>query len=274
MFKNYFKTAWRNLFNNKVFSAINIGGLGLSLAAFWFIALFIAQEASGLDKRIQTGLDSAGTVLYSNIIGVIHDFHIYSLQHKIEPMILQMPKKANDKDNVYVRLSGHNIPKTIQFLQQTFRKFDPESPFEFHFLDKNFSAQREAEEKQGHVLLSFTILAICIACLGLFGLVTFSTEQQIKEIGIRKILGASVQSLVTMLTRGLLKLVLVSLLIAIPVSWILMNKWLEGFAYRITISWRVFILAGLLAFLIALFTMSFQAVRAARGNPVKSLRNV
>ena len=229
--------------------------------------------ATAVGKRIQTGLDSAGTVFYSNIIGVVHNFHIYSLQHKIEPMILQMPKKAYDRDNVYVRLSGHNIPQTLQFLQKTFRRFDNESPFEYHFLDTNFAAQYDAEKKQGELLLSFTILAICIACLGLFGLVTFTTKQRVKEIGIRKILGASVSNLVSMLTTGLLKLVLLSMLIAIPISWIAMNIWLQDFAYRINISWWMFVFAGFSALFVALITISFQAIKAAVANPVDSLRS-
>jgi putative ABC transport system permease protein len=229
--------------------------------------------ATAVGKRIQTGLDSAGTVFYSNIIGVVHNFHIYSLQHKIEPMILQMPKKAYDRDNVYVRLSGHNIPQTLQFLQKTFRRFDNESPFEYHFLDTNFAAQYDAEKKQGELLLSFTILAICIACLGLFGLVTFTTKQRVKEIGIRKILGASVSNLVSMLTTGLLKLVLLSMLIAIPISWIAMNIWLQDFAYRISISWWMFVFAGFSALFVALITISFQAIKAAVANPVDSLRS-
>jgi putative ABC transport system permease protein len=224
-------------------------------------------------KRIQRGLDSAGTVLYSTIIGVISDFHIYSLQHKIEPMILKMPQSANERDNMYVRLSAGNIPQTLQFLQQTFRKFDRESPFEYHFLDKNFGAQYAAEEKQGQLLLSFTILTICIACLGLFGLITFTTEQRVKEIGIRKVLGASVQNLVAMLSGGLLRLVLWSMLIAIPIGWLVMNAWLQDFAYRIHIQWWMFLLAAATALLIALATLSFQSIKAAIANPVKSLRS-
>ncbi|MEO6289883.1 MAG: FtsX-like permease family protein, partial [Ginsengibacter sp.] len=228
---------------------------------------------NGAGKRIQTGLDSAGTVLYSTIIGVIHDFHIYSLQHKIEPTILQIPQFANDRDNMYVRLSAHDIPQTLKFLQQTFRKFDHESPFEYHFLDKNFAAQYVAEEKQGQVLLSFTILTICIACLGLLGLITFTTEQRVKEIGIRKVLGATVSDLVAMLSGGLLQLVLFSMLIAIPVGWLVMNKWLQEFAYRIHIQWWMFALAGIITIFIALLTVSFQAIKAAIANPVKSLRS-
>ncbi len=235
---------------------------------------FIRKQGwtNGTGKRIQSGLDSAGSVLYATIIGVIRDFHIYSLQHKIEPMILQLPRSANDKDNVYVRLSTHNIPQILQFMEQTFRKFDHESPFEYHFLDRNFAAQYVAEQKQGQVLLSFTILTICIACLGLFGLITFTTEQRVKEIGIRKVLGASVQSLVAMLTSGLLKLVLLSMLIAIPVGCLIMNTWLQDFAYRIHMQWWMFALAGTIALLIALATLSFQSIKAAIANPVKSLR--
>ena len=229
---------------------------------------------NGVGKRIQTGKDSTGAIMYATIIGVIHDFHIYSLQHKIEPMILNMPESATDMDNVYLRLGPDRVAQTLKFIGETFRNFDPGSPFEYHFLDNNFTAQYVGEEKQGQVLLTFTLLAICIACLGLFGLITFTTEQRIKEIGVRKILGASVRSLVTLLTGGMLKLVLISLLIAIPVGYILMQKWLETFAYRIHIGWWVFMLAGSLALIIALFTMSFQAIKAARGNPVKSLRSL
>ena len=187
-------------------------------------------------------------------------------------MIMQLPQTAIDKDNVYVRLSTHDIPQTLQFLEQTFRKFDQESPFDYHFLDKNFAAQYVAEQKQGEVLLSFTVLTICIACLGLFGLITFTTEQRVKEIGIRKVLGASVQNLVAMLSGGLLRLVLLSMLIAIPVGWLVMNKWLQDFAYRIHIQWWMFALAGVIALLIALATLSFQSIKAAMANPVKSLR--
>jgi putative ABC transport system permease protein len=226
----------------------------------------------GINKRIQTGIDSAGVVSYSTIVGVVRDFHIYSLQHKVEPMIMRMPHTANDGDNAYVRLSSHNIPQTLQFLQQTFRKFDHESPFEYHFLDKNFAAQYVSEEKQGQVLLSFTILTICISCLGLFGLITFTTEQRVKEIGIRKVLGASVQNLVGMLSGGLLKLVLLSMLIAIPIGWLVMNRWLQEFAYRIDIQWWIFLWAGAIALIIALATLSFQSIKAAVANPIDSLR--
>ncbi|HEY6977864.1 MAG TPA: FtsX-like permease family protein, partial [Chitinophagaceae bacterium] len=228
--------------------------------------------ASGMGKRISRGKDSTGKIHFANIIGVVKDFHIYSLQHKIEPMIMALPQQQEDRDNMYVRLDEHNLYKSLAFVEQTFRKFDASSPFDYHFLDQNFAAQYKAEEKQGQVLLAFTILTICIACLGLFGLITFTVEQRVKEIGIRKVLGASVSSMVSLLAESLMKVVLIAMLVAIPLSWLVMNKWLEDFAYRIHLQWWMFLLAGFLAMIIALATISFQAIRAAIANPVKSLR--
>lgn len=228
---------------------------------------------SGTGKRISIRKDSTGKILFANIIGVVKNFHIYSLQHKIEPMIMELHKKARDMDNIYVRLQEQNLPRALAFVEQSFRKFDASTPFEYHFLDQNFAAQYKAEEKQGQVLLAFTILTIAIACLGLFGLITFTVEKRVKEIGIRKVLGASVGSMVSLLTESLLKVVFISLLVAIPVSWLVMNKWLEDFAYRIQLEWWMFALAGIISIIIALATLSIQAIKAAIANPVNSLRS-
>jgi putative ABC transport system permease protein len=235
---------------------------------------FIKKQgwASGMGKRMSRGKDSTGKIYFANIIGVVKDFHIYSLQHKIEPVIMELPKRATDRDNMYVRLDEHTLAQSLAFVEQTFRKFDASSPFEYHFLDQNFAAQYKAEEKQGQVLLAFTILTICIACLGLFGLITFTVGQRVKEIGIRKVLGASVGSTVSLLTKNLLKVVFLSMLVAIPVSWLVMNKWLEDFAYRIQLEWWMFAVAGIISLIIAVVTLSFQAIKAAIANPVKSLR--
>ena len=229
--------------------------------------------ASGMGKRISRGQDSTGKIHFANIIGVVKDYHIYSLQHKVEPMFMELPKQAEDRDNIYVRINEHNLTQALAFVENTFRKFDASSPFEYHFLDQNFAAQYKAEEKQGQVLLGFTILTIAIACLGLFGLITFTVGKRVKEIGIRKVLGASVGSMVSLLTESLLKVVFVSLLVAIPVSWLVMNKWLEDFAYRIHLEWWMFALAGIISLIIALATLSIQAIKAAIANPVKSLRS-
>ena len=227
---------------------------------------------TGMGKRISRGKDSTGKILFANIIGVVKDYHIYSLQHKIEPMIMILPKEASDRDNMYVRLGAGELSESLLAVEQTFRKFDPSAIFDYHFLDKNFAAQYDAEKRQGQILLAFTILTICIACLGLFGLITFTVSQRVKEIGIRKVLGASVGSITSLLTGSLLKIVFIAMLVAVPVSWLAMNKWLQDFAYRIQLNWWIFALAGVVAFIIAIITLGVQAIRAATANPVKSLR--
>lgn len=236
---------------------------------------FIKKQgwASGMNKRMSRGKDSTGKVHFANIIGVVKNFHIYSLQHRVEPVIMQLPQKAIDRDNIYVRLQEQNQQQALTYVEQTFRKFDASSPFEYHFLDQNFADQYRGEQKQGQLLLAFTILTIIIACLGLFGLITFTVEKRVKEIGIRKVLGAGIGSMVSLLTTSLLKVVVISLLVAVPLSWLVMNKWLEDFAYRIQLQWWMFTLAGIISILIALITLSFQAIKAALANPVKSLRS-
>jgi putative ABC transport system permease protein len=228
--------------------------------------------ASAMGKRVSRGKDSTGKLFIANIVGVVKNFHIYSLQHEIGPMVMELPRQVYDRDNMYVRIDERNTAQTIKYIENTFRKFDGASPFEYHFLDKNFAAQYEAELKQGKVLLGFTILTIVISCLGLFGLITFTVGKRVKEIGIRKVLGASVQNTVLLLTKSLLQVVAISLLLAVPVSWLISNKWLEDFAYRIQLQWWMFALAGIISLIIAFATLSVQAIKAAMANPVKSLR--
>ncbi|RFZ84478.1 ABC transporter permease [Mucilaginibacter terrenus] len=224
-------------------------------------------------RRVYIGKNDNGEPIRRTIIGVVKDFNTYSLQHKIMPMIMTMPSDVNDKDNLYVRIGKNNVNSSLDFIARTYRKFDIEDKPEFHFLDQNFAAQYQTEEKQGSILLIFTILAISIACLGLFGLVTFTAEQRVKEIGIRKVLGASVASIVRLLSADLIKLVVIATIIAIPMAWFAMNKWLQDFEYRINVSWWVFLLAGVVAALIALATISIQSIKAALANPAKSLKS-
>ena len=146
------------------------------------------------------------------------------------------------------------------------------APFEYTFLDEDVQKQYETEVTLSNIINSFTLMAILISCLGLFGLAAFSAEQRTKEIGIRKVLGASVFNLTSLLSKDFIRLVMIAIVIATPISWWAMTKWLQGFAYRVNIAWWMFALAGLLAIAIALFTVSFQAIRAALANPVKSLR--
>ncbi len=148
----------------------------------------------------------------------------------------------------------------------------PGQPFSYSFMDEDFNRLYTTEQRTGRIFITFAILAILIASLGLFGLITFASEQRVKEIGIRKVLGADVRSIVAMISKDFVKLVLIALIFAFPLAWWAMNKWLEDFAYRVNIGWWVFALAGSVALLIALITVSFRAVKAALANPVKSLR--
>jgi putative ABC transport system permease protein len=224
-------------------------------------------------RSVRVGLDANGNVISRKIIGVVKDFNTYSLQHKVAPMMLYLPFTANDEDNMYIRIGKNNIPATMDYISKVYSRFDIENKVQFHFLDQNFANQYQSEQKQGNILLIFTILAISIACLGLFGLVTFTAEQRIKEIGIRKVLGASVTSIVTLLSKDLMKLVVIATLIASPLAWYGMSKWLQSFAYRVDINWWVFAVAGILAVVIAFVTVSIQSIRAANANPAKSLKS-
>ncbi|MEZ0482999.1 ABC transporter permease [Fibrella aquatica] len=227
------------------------------------------KEPIGRRVKYYLGKDQTAE---AQVVGVVSDFHTYSLQHKIEPMVLQMPAPW-ERDNLYVRIQPAKTAEALAYIKAVYRTFDPSAEVTFHFLDENFSQQYKAEQKQGQVLLTFTVLAILISCLGLFGLAAYAAEVRTKEIGVRKVLGASVASIVTLLSKDFLKLVLIAIIIAAPLAWYAMNKWLESFAYKIDIEWWVFALSGTLAVTIALITVSFQSVKAALMNPVKSLRS-
>lgn len=226
------------------------------------------QEPVG--KRVNYYLDQEKTA-EARVVGVVQDFHTYSLQHKIEPLVLQMPPPA-DKDNLYVRIQPEHTKEALAYISQVYHTFDPAANLTYHFLDENFSQQYKAEQKQGQVLLSFTILAVFISCLGLFGLVAYAAETRTKEIGVRKVLGASISSIVALLSKDFLKLVTMAMVLALPIGWYLSEQWLSTFAYHIDPELWVFALAGLLAVGIALLTVSFQSVKAALMDPVKSLR--
>lgn len=224
-----------------------------------------------IGKSVRTNADN-GKVISKTIIGVIKDFNTYSLQHQISPMVLTQPIESRDADNMYIRINKNNIKGALRAITEVYNTFDADKP-EFHFLDQNFARNYQSEQKQGSLLFIFTVLAISIACLGLLGLVTFTAQQRNKEIGIRKILGASIIDIVNMLSKDLIKLVIIAAIIASPLAWWAMQTWLQGFAYRIQIHLWMFALAGGIAILIAFATISFQSVKSALSNPVKSLRN-
>ena len=204
------------------------------------------------------------------IIGVVKDFHFRSLQEVIKPLSMRI--EPNGCDLVSVNVSTNNLPSTIAAIENKWKTIIPNRPFSYYFLDEFFDKQYRSEDRFGKLFLNFAILAIFISCLGLLGLASYSTTQRTKEIGIRKVMGASVANIVNLLSRDFIKLVFIAFLIAAPIAWWFMHKWLQGFAYRINISWWIFLVAVLLAVLIALITVSFQAIKAAVANPVKSLR--
>ncbi|HWB26903.1 MAG TPA: ABC transporter permease [Chitinophagaceae bacterium] len=208
-------------------------------------------------------------ILTYNIIGVIKNFNFNTLREEVTPLALYLrPNTAS----LAIRMQTQDITGLLTQIKNKWKVMVPSEAINYSFMDEDFNKQYQAEERTGVISITFSVLAILIACLGLFGLVTYAAEQRIKEIGIRKVLGANLTSIITMLSGDFVKLVAISFVIAVPVAWFAMNKWLQGFAYRINIPWWLFAAAGLLALLIALATVSFQAVKAALANPVKSLR--
>lgn len=204
------------------------------------------------------------------VIGVVKDIHFKSLHEKIEPTVFTL-----DSSNRYVmvvRIKPENIQNTLAFMKTKWQQFNPEWPFNYHFVDEAFDSLYRTEQRLGKIISSFSILAIFIACLGLFGLASYTTTQRTKEIGMRKVLGASISGIVVLLTKEFVRLVVVANLIAWPFAYYAINRWLQNFAYRIHISWWTFLLAGALALVIALLTMSYQAIRAATANPVEALK--
>jgi putative ABC transport system permease protein len=205
------------------------------------------------------------------IIGVTSDFHFRSLQESIKPLSMRIMPMDN-YNFISIHVATGNLPITITAIEKKFKELMPARPFNYYFLDEFFDRQYRSETRFGNLFFNFAILAIFISCLGLFGLVTYSTIQRTREIGIRKVLGASVYRIVNLISKDFLKLIFISFVIAFPVSWLVMNKWLGDFAYRINISWWMFAVAAILALLIAMLTISFQTIKAAIANPVKSLR--
>lgn len=207
-----------------------------------------------------------------HVVGVTKDFVLKSPFQKIEPMVIEGAKAWFN----VIHIKFNQEASTTESLARTeaiFKKYNPEYPFNYKFVDQEYAVKFDDEKRTGQMVSLFTLLTIFISCLGLFGLASYMAENRIKEIGIRKVLGASVQSITTLLSKDFLKLVLISIVFAVPISWYFMSNWLEEFAYRITISWWTFARAGVLAMAIALLTVSYQAVKAALSNPVKSLRS-
>ncbi len=208
------------------------------------------------------------------VIGVVKNFNVQSLQAAMIPFVLfHISSKTYDlgASNIVAKIKSGD-PNHVNQLQSKWKSFVSSEPFDYNFLDAEFDAQYRSEQRLGSIFSIFATLSIFIACLGLFGLSAFMAERRKKEIGVRKVLGASIQNVVGLLVKDFLKLTFIAAIIAFPVAWYFMNKWLEDFAYRINIGWTIFLIAGLSTLLITLITISFQAISAAIANPVKSLR--
>jgi putative ABC transport system permease protein len=232
-----------------------------------------------LMKRLGLNLQSApGSKLLTGdernyeVAGVMKDFNYSSLRDNINPFMIICEPKRDDIHDVIVNVSSNDYKTLLGKIETVWRKDLPSEPFQYSFLDAEVQQQYQSEITFSNIINSFTLMAILISCLGLFGLAAFSAEQRKKEIGVRKVLGASVAGLVQLLSKDFLKLVGISIIIATPIAWWAMNKWLQSFSYRVAISWWMFLLAGVIAIMIALITVSFQAIKAAVANPVKSLR--
>jgi putative ABC transport system permease protein len=205
------------------------------------------------------------------VIGVVRDFHFQNLRQKIGPLVLVVTPGSNS--NVIVKVAAGRVAGVLAVAREVWATHCPELPFEYQFMDDAFNKMYETEQRHTGLFQLLSGLATLISCLGLFGLTVLSTAQRTKEIGIRKILGASVASVVGLVSKDFLKLVLLALLIASPVAWYFMEKWLQNYAYRIDITWWMFALAGAAAVAVAFATVSVQSIRAALTNPVDSLRN-
>ena len=207
---------------------------------------------------------------YLTVIGVVKNFHYETLRNKIDALSFIL---KGDADKMLVRLGNENFTKSISNIEQQWSKLAPGQPFSYYFMDESFNDTYKAELRLGSIFITFTFLSLFIACLGLFGLAAFNAEKRTKEIGIKKVLGASANLITYQLSLDFLKLVAIAIIVSLPISWYVMNKWLEGFSYRMEMSWWIFVAAALLAIFISILTVSYQSIKAAIVNPVNSLRS-
>jgi len=212
-----------------------------------------------------------------NIIGVIKNTYFKSLHTRIKPQLFYILNDYSSSEMnlfgvVLIKINGNRIPESVSYIEKTWNTLNPDYPFEYHFLDQTYDNLYNNEKRISTIFNYFTLLAIFISCLGLFGLASYTAEQRTKEIGIRKVLGASVSNIIKLMSKEYIVLIIISVIIACPISYFLMNNWLKNFAYRIPVTLWTFLLAGISALIIAILTVSFQAVKAARANPAEVLR--
>jgi len=223
----------------------------------------------GLGKSIEMMHGKLGSRVKYNVIGVIKDFNYESLKSEIRPLAVFLFRKAY---YLTVRFKSDNIPQTLAMLESSWKGMSTDAPFEYYFLDQSFEDLYQAEQKLGQIFGIFTAMAIFIACLGLIGLAAYTAEQRTKEIGIRKVMGASVPCLINMLNKEFIKLIVIALIISSPIAWYFMHRWLDSFVYKTEMGIWPFILAAILTIVITLATVGYQSFKAALANPVNSLK--
>jgi putative ABC transport system permease protein len=244
------------------------GFTGAVADSMHFILNETAVLQTGLKNPVGKRFKLWGTE--GTIIGVVKDFHVASMKKKIEPVVAYY--FPGDMNTIYVKTSTNAAAVAIAAVEKEWKSYNAGFAFEYAFLDETFNDLYKTEQRTGNLFNVFAAIAIFISCLGLFGLATFTAQVRTREIGVRKVIGASVASIMLLLAKDFIKLVMIALVISIPVAWFVMNKWLQDFAYKANISWTVFAIAGFIALAIALLTISFQSIKAAVANPVKSLR--
>lgn len=227
---------------------------------------FSPEEALG--KRYTNDSDSENPTFYE-IIGVVKDFHFDSLKEDIDALSMHLG------DNNYamaIKLKAGDFANAISSIENIWNTVVPGQPFDYYFMEDSFNDTYQSERRLGNIFIIFTVLSLLIACLGLFGLAAFNAQKRIKEIGVRKVLGASVGQISLRLTLDFLKLVAVAILISLPLGWYAMDQWLKDFSYRIDVPWWVLVMAAFMGIAVAIVTVSYQSIKAAIVNPVKSLR--
>jgi len=256
------------MFNMKVLAGRNFGAQGHDRE--YIINESFAKQVgwkNPIGQSIELTSWAPGT-----IVGVVKDFNFNSLHHKIEPLVISCINSPYFMHNLYIKVAPGDVAGTISQIKTTWQRVTGNSSMEYNFLDEHFKQVYRADRQGAVIITILGIVAIFIACLGLFGLTTHAIQKRVKEISMRKVLGASISSIVNLLSKDFLKFIAIAAVVAFPVAWIMMNKWLDNFAYRITISWWVLAVAGIASLFIALATISIQAIKAAKANPVKNLK--
>lgn len=230
----------------------------------------MAEQAGGIEKVLNRPMNMDGN---PQVIGVIDDFHFQDLRKEIKPLTLSINPQIFPIDYLFVRVQTDNLSKSIHDVESIWKKVNPQAKASPSYLDENTERLYKSEKRMSHIVISAAIITILISCMGLFALALLAINKRVKEIGIRKVLGSSVSGIVMLLSKDFLKLILISFVIAAPVSWMVMNGWLENFAYHINLKWWMIVLAGIATLLTALFTVSIKAMQAAKANPVESLRD-